>query len=146
MVPLSETKDGVYRENSMPLERSMDAHISIEWADGQYFDFVPVVLDWCFKISFFYWNWDLPMPVADDALHDFSAYVGEYNEHGKPAMVLMVDGVHYAVCIQKVESALHKIPHVTYGRLNFSTKRLRVEWDGSVQLKWSGASHSSSRI
>ncbi|HRK98175.1 MAG TPA: heavy metal translocating P-type ATPase [Alphaproteobacteria bacterium] len=73
------------------------------------------------------------MPVADDAPHDFSAYV-EYNEHGKPAMVLMVDGVHCAACIQKVESALHKIPHVTYGRLNFSTKRLRVEWDGSVQL------------
>lgn len=46
MVPLSETKDGVYRGKfHAPLKGAWDAHISIEWADGQYFDFVPVVLD-----------------------------------------------------------------------------------------------------
>jgi len=66
-------------------------------------------------------------------IHDFSAYV-EINEYGKSCLTLMVEGVHCAACIQKVESALQQLSYVTYARLNFSTKRLRVEWDGGAEL------------
>ncbi len=73
------------------------------------------------------------MADSVDQNQDFSAYV-EINESGKSCLTLMVEGVHCAACIQKVESALQQLPYVTYVRLNFSTKRLRVEWSGSADL------------
>lgn len=68
-------------------------------------------------------------PVAA-ASGDYTAFV-ERHESGASSMTLMVDGVHCAACIQKIESALHQIPYVTAARLNFSTKRLAVEWAGA---------------
>lgn len=64
---------------------------------------------------------------------DFAAYVEKNGDDGS-ALTLMVDGVHCAACIQKVESAVHRIPSVTMGRMNFSTKRLRVEWTGGAEV------------
>lgn len=52
---------------------------------------------------------------------------------GLSRLTLMVEGVHCAACIQKIESALAKDPDVETARLNFSTKRLTIEWRGSVQ-------------
>jgi Cu2+-exporting ATPase len=60
---------------------------------------------------------------------DFSAFVEERAE-GIRAVTYMVDGVHCAACIQKIESALSKEPDISYVRLNFSTRRLNVEWKG----------------
>jgi len=66
---------------------------------------------------------------SPQAQQDLAAYV-EVTEEGAYAATLMVDGVHCAACIQKVESAVSHLRPVSYVRLNFSTKRLRVEWRG----------------
>ncbi|MCB1558291.1 MAG: cadmium-translocating P-type ATPase [Alphaproteobacteria bacterium] len=64
---------------------------------------------------------------------DLSAYV-EITEKGNYAVTLMVDGVHCAACIQKIESAVSQLSPVSYVRLNFSTKRLRIEWSGASEF------------
>jgi Cu2+-exporting ATPase len=53
---------------------------------------------------------------------------------GASRLTLMVEGVHCAACIQKIESALMKDPDVLQARLNFSTKRLTIDWRGPAQL------------
>ena len=45
---------------------------------------------------------------------------------------VLVGGVHCAVCIQKIESSLMALPQVKSARLNFSTRRLLIQWDGVV--------------
>ncbi|MFN3371625.1 MAG: heavy metal translocating P-type ATPase [Sphingomonadaceae bacterium] len=42
---------------------------------------------------------------------------------------LHVPGVHCAGCIRKVEGAVRSLPGVRLGRVNFTTRRLTVEWD-----------------
>lgn len=42
---------------------------------------------------------------------------------------LMVDGVHCANCIRKIETSLHAEPGVTDARVNLSTRRMTVDWD-----------------
>lgn len=67
---------------------------------------------------------------------DYSAYVEtpKSQKEGTTSLLnsitLMVDGVHCAACIQKIESGLYQLPFVTKARLNFSTHRLLVEWQG----------------
>ncbi len=43
---------------------------------------------------------------------------------------LLVSGVHCAGCIQKIESRLMREPSVTSARINFSTRRLNIVWNG----------------
>lgn len=50
------------------------------------------------------------------------------------SLLLMVDGVHCSACIQKIESALYQLPAIRKARLNFSTKRLSVEWRGEREF------------
>lgn len=47
---------------------------------------------------------------------------------------LLIGGVHCAACIQKVESSLLQRDSVSKARLNFSSGRLHIEWDGSAAL------------
>lgn len=56
------------------------------------------------------------------------------NENGENHLVLMVDGVNCAKCIQKIEGTLRKIPQVTHARLNFSTRRLNLNWTGPAEF------------
>lgn len=44
----------------------------------------------------------------------------------------LVKGVHCALCIQKIESALQEHKNVSYVRLNFSTGCLSVKWTGDA--------------
>lgn len=44
---------------------------------------------------------------------------------------LMVENVHCAGCIQRIEKALHADPGVVSARVNLSTRRLRVAWRDS---------------
>ncbi len=53
------------------------------------------------------------------------------NADGNQTLSLLISGVHCAVCIQKIESTLLKISSVKDARLNFSTGRLSVTWDGT---------------
>lgn len=69
------------------------------------------------------------------ALQNDLAYTGyeslvEQAAQDRHKLCLLIGRVHCAACIQKIESALNKMPGVIYARLNFSTHRLIIEWIG----------------
>jgi Cu2+-exporting ATPase len=59
--------------------------------------------------------------------HDLSMFV-ERGDAGASHMTLAVDGVACAGCIRKIESGLTKLPGVIDARLNFTQRRLAVDW------------------
>jgi Cu2+-exporting ATPase len=59
-------------------------------------------------------------------LADFSIYVRR--DGGKAHMDLAVEGVGCAGCIRKIESGLKSIPGIVDARLNFTSRRLAVDW------------------
>ncbi|MFZ0423335.1 MAG: heavy metal translocating P-type ATPase [Xanthobacteraceae bacterium] len=58
---------------------------------------------------------------------DLSSFV-ERSDAGTGHMTLAVDGVGCAGCIRKIEGGLCKIPGVIDARLNFTQRRLTVDW------------------
>lgn len=50
------------------------------------------------------------------------------------SLEVLVDNVHCAACIQKIESTLLSQKNVRTARLNFSTRRLTFEWTGAPEL------------
>jgi Cu2+-exporting ATPase len=58
---------------------------------------------------------------------DLSTFV-KHGDAGTAHMTLAVEGVGCAGCIRKIEGALKKIPGVLDARLNFTTRRLAVDW------------------
>src|SRR5579862_5533573 len=58
---------------------------------------------------------------------DFSTFV-ERNTDGTAHMTLAVEGVGCAGCIRKIESGLAKLPGIVDARLNFTERRLAVDW------------------
>ena len=58
---------------------------------------------------------------------DLSQFV-ERSESGAAHMTLAVDGVGCAGCIRKIETGLAKLPGVIDARLNFTQRRLAVDW------------------
>lgn len=68
-----------------------------------------------------------------DSLNGFGAFV-KHDTAGLSETTLAVEGVRCAGCIGKIESALAAVPEVRSARLNFSTGRLRVTWDGPESL------------
>ncbi len=67
-----------------------------------------------------------------DASYVFESFV-KTNDEGINRLILGVEGVHCAACIQKIESALNREKDVKTGRLNFSTRRLTIEWTGAPE-------------
>ncbi|MGA7787799.1 MAG: heavy metal translocating P-type ATPase, partial [Xanthobacteraceae bacterium] len=61
---------------------------------------------------------------------DLSQFVSR-GEAGASHMTLAVDGVGCAGCIRKIESGLAKLPGVIDARLNFTQRRLAVDWRDS---------------
>src|SRR5262245_6651714 len=57
---------------------------------------------------------------------DLSIYVKR--DSGKAHLDLVVEGVACAGCIRKIESGLLRLPGVIDARLNFTSRRLAVEW------------------
>lgn len=49
-------------------------------------------------------------------------------------LMLLVDGVHCAGCISRVEKRVREFPGVIDARLNFSTRRLVIRWHGAPEL------------
>lgn len=47
---------------------------------------------------------------------------------------LLVDGMHCPSCVAIIENALKAQPAVTAARLNLSTKRLKISWNGAAEL------------
>jgi Cu2+-exporting ATPase len=58
---------------------------------------------------------------------DLSMFV-EHDAAGGAHMVLAVDGITCAACIRNIESGLIKLPGVTDARLNYTQRRLAVDW------------------
>lgn len=52
-------------------------------------------------------------------------------ENGKAQLDLVVEGMHCAGCMQKIERALGAVPGVDAARCNLSTKRVAVSWDNT---------------
>ena len=79
-----------------------------------------------------------PKPVDVDGLApiaDASAFVTK-NDHGDNRLHLLVENLHCAACISKIEGALTGLSGVTHARVNMSTHRLCVDWqDGSQHAK-----------
>ena len=59
-------------------------------------------------------------------------------ENGTHSLNLLVEGMHCPSCVAIIENGLRKQPEITNARLNLSTKRLKVTWNGGADLgdKW----------
>ncbi len=57
---------------------------------------------------------------------------------GSNSLNLLVDGMHCPSCVAIIENALNKQEEVRSARLNLSTKRLKISWNGAKELgeKW----------
>ena len=71
-------------------------------------------------------------PATPTSNHAFSALT-KTDEKGVHHLSLRVGGVHCALCIQKIESRLQTHHDVRHARLNFSTGRLAIVWDGDIE-------------
>ncbi len=58
---------------------------------------------------------------------DLSTFI-EQGDGGASHMTLAVEGVACAACIRRIESSLTKLPGVIDARLNFTQRRLAVDW------------------
>lgn len=56
------------------------------------------------------------------------------DENGINSINLLVDGMHCPSCVAIIEGALKKQSQVTKARLNLSTKRLAIAWNGEKNL------------
>ena len=54
--------------------------------------------------------------------------------NGEHSLNLLVDGMHCPSCVAIIEDALHKQQPVTRARLNLSTRRLNIVWNGDETL------------
>ena len=60
----------------------------------------------------------------------------QQSEEGQSSLHLMVENVHCAGCIGKIERALHATPGVVSARVNMSTRRLNIKWqDGEASAE-----------
>lgn len=64
-----------------------------------------------------------------DAGVDYAAHVARNGE--VCTLDLMVDGLHCAACLWLIESVLAREPQVIEGRVNLTTRRLRLRWRGA---------------
>ena len=55
------------------------------------------------------------------------------DDDGLCRLELMVEGIHCGGCIKKIERSLLAEPEVAEARLNFTTRRLRLRWQGAPE-------------
>src|SRR5215472_8351428 len=65
--------------------------------------------------------------VPMGAIIDLSTFV-ERREDGTAHMTLAVEGIGCAGCIRKIEAGLAKLPGIVDARVNFTQRRLAVDW------------------
>ncbi len=70
-----------------------------------------------------------PRPEEEGA--DMAAFV-RAGDKGTASLTVMVDGLQCAACVWLIESVLAKLPGMREGRVNMTTRRLRLTWDGSA--------------
>jgi len=54
--------------------------------------------------------------------------------NGMHSLNVLVDGMHCPSCVAIIENALKKEPAISSARLNLSTRRLRIVWQGDINL------------
>jgi len=67
-----------------------------------------------------------------EAVSDAGVYARQTAD-GQMSLALIVSNMRCAACISPIEEAVKKLPGVTRARVNFSTRRLVVEWDGGPE-------------
>ncbi|MBS8274145.1 copper-translocating P-type ATPase [Thalassospira tepidiphila] len=66
--------------------------------------------------------------VANVDFTELASTDGDGNHH----LNLMVDGIHCAACVWLIETLLQRNPTVLQARVNMTTRRLRLSWQGEL--------------
>ena len=66
-------------------------------------------------------------PDGEPPRFDFAPYVTTLPD-GDSSLTLAIDGLHCAACVWLIESVLSRMPGVVSGRVNMTTRRLRLVW------------------
>ena len=66
-------------------------------------------------------------PDGEPPRFDFAPYVTTL-PGGDSSLTLAIDGLHCAACVWLIESVLSRMPGVISGRVNMTTRRLRLVW------------------
>lgn len=66
--------------------------------------------------------------VANVDFTELASTDGDGNHH----LNLMVDGIHCAACVWLIETLLQRNPTVLHARVNMTTRRLRLSWQGEL--------------
>ncbi len=78
------------------------------------------------------------LPLYDKVEEELSSAgyekLAQLNTDGNQELFILVDGVHCAGCISKIETLLKCQENIKAVRLNFSTGRLRIVWSGDAGL------------
>jgi Cu2+-exporting ATPase len=72
-----------------------------------------------------------PRPDVQER-HDLARHVIT-DAAGRHALTLAVDGLQCGACVWLIESVLARQPGVVQGRVNMTTRRLRLVWEGAAQ-------------
>ncbi|WP_298647621.1 heavy metal translocating P-type ATPase metal-binding domain-containing protein [uncultured Tistrella sp.] len=72
-------------------------------------------------------------PRPDEELPELVSHV-RTDDRGRNTIDLMVDGLQCAACVQLIERAIAADDRVADARMNMTTRRLRVAWDGAPEL------------
>ncbi|MDE2008340.1 MAG: heavy metal translocating P-type ATPase metal-binding domain-containing protein, partial [Rhodospirillales bacterium] len=73
-----------------------------------------------------------PRPEATEPRHDLARHVRSQGD-GRCDLTLAIDGLHCGACVWLIESILGREPSVLTGRVNLTTRRLRLVWQGAVE-------------
>jgi Cu2+-exporting ATPase len=73
-----------------------------------------------------------PLKPDDELSFDFGPYIVSDGACGSSTLHLMVDGLQCAACVWLIESVLARDPDVIDGRVNMTTRRLRLVWKGNT--------------
>ena len=69
---------------------------------------------------------------VDRSAADYSAYVSA-EPGGRSRLHLLVEGIHCGGCVAKIERALARQPGIAEARVNLSTRRLNLAWQGGAE-------------
>ncbi len=72
-----------------------------------------------------------PRPEEEGA--DMAAFVRPGKDAGTASLTVMVDGLQCAACVWLIEAVLAKLPGMLEGRVNMTTRRLRLTWHGTPE-------------
>lgn len=64
---------------------------------------------------------------------DVAPVTDKTSEQPTASLSLMVDGIHCGGCVRKIERSLEKLSFLNEGKVNFSTRRLRLVWQGGLE-------------